>query len=182
MSGVVEADAALPLVLMHDGTRVAMREPVLVRQPVGAFLTSEERWSRFQALEPLDQVTSSYGRDARDHILMRLQGVVQGHEHLQGRPTPCCRACTTGTSLTTPPSRCHVSCGPLPGQDSRSTIIAIPWPPPTHIVSRPNVLSWNCRLFRSVLMILAPAMPKGWPTAIAPPLTFSLSMSMDSSR
>src|SRR5436190_10003915 len=102
MSGVVEADAALPLVLVHDGTRVAVRETVLVRQPVGAFLTSEERWSRFQALEPLDQVTSGYGRDARDQILMRLQGVVQGHEHLQGRPTPCCRACTTGTSLTTP--------------------------------------------------------------------------------
>jgi hypothetical protein len=33
-----------------------------------------------------------------------------------------------------------------------------------------------------VLVILAPVMPNGWPTAIAPPLTFNLSMSMDSSR
>src|SRR5262249_13711408 len=47
----------------------------------------------------------------------------------------------------------------------------MPWPPPTHIVSRPNVLSWNCRLFSRVLAIRAPVMPNGWPTAIAPPLT-----------
>src|SRR5262249_44472124 len=77
LSGVVEPDAPLPLVLVHDGARVAVGKPVLVGQPVGAFLTSEERWSRFQALEPLNQVASGYGRDARDQILMRLQGVVQ---------------------------------------------------------------------------------------------------------
>lgn len=28
-------------------------------------------------------------------------------------------------------------------QLSRSITIAMPWPPPTHIVSRPNCLSWN---------------------------------------
>ena len=34
--------------------------------------------------------------------------------------------------------------------DSRSRIIAMPWPPPTHIVSRPNCLSWNCSELISV--------------------------------
>src|SRR6478736_3421103 len=61
-------------------------------------------------------------------------------------------------------------------------IIAIPWPPPTHMVSRPNVLSWVCRLFSSVAVMRAPVMPNGWPSAIAPPDTFSLSWSMPNSR
>ena len=54
----------------------------------------------------------------------------------------------------------------------------MPWPPPTHIVSRPNCLSWNCSELISVVVIRAPVMPNGWPTAIAPPLTLSLSSSM----
>src|SRR5262249_1154706 len=87
-SGVVEPDTPLPLVLGHEGARVAMGKPGLVGHPWGALLTSEERWARSQALEPLNQVASGDGRDARDQILMRLQGVVQCHGHLQGRPTP----------------------------------------------------------------------------------------------
>ena len=51
----------------------------------------------------------------------------------------------------------------------------MPWPPPTHMVSSPNCLSWNCRELMSVVVMRAPVMPKGWPTAIAPPLTLSLS-------
>ena len=51
----------------------------------------------------------------------------------------------------------------------------MPWPPPTHIVSRPNCLSWNCSELISVVAMRAPVMPNGWPTAIAPPLTFSFS-------
>ena len=54
----------------------------------------------------------------------------------------------------------------------------MPWPPPTHMVSRPNCLSWVCRELISVPVIRAPVMPNGWPTAIAPPLTLSRSMSM----
>src|SRR6478736_1445998 len=61
-------------------------------------------------------------------------------------------------------------------------IMAMPWPPPTHMVSRPNVLSWVCRLFSSVAVMRAPVMPNGWPNAIAPPDTFSLSWSMPNSR
>ena len=41
----------------------------------------------------------------------------------------------------------------------RSTIIAMPWPPPTHIVSRPIVSSRDSRSFRSVHMIRAPVIP-----------------------
>src|ERR1700722_10351371 len=46
--------------------------------------------------------------------------------------------------------------------DSRSTIKVMHWPPPTHIDSSPNVLSESSRPFRSVVMMRAPVMPKGW--------------------
>jgi alkanesulfonate monooxygenase SsuD/methylene tetrahydromethanopterin reductase-like flavin-dependent oxidoreductase (luciferase family) len=61
---------------------------------------------------------------------------------------------------------------------SRSTTMAMPWPPPTHIDSRPKVLSASCRPLSSVVMMRAPVMPNGWPRAMAPPLTLSLSQSM----
>ena len=51
--------------------------------------------------------------------------------------------------------------GPSANQLSRSMTIAMPWPPPTHMVSRPNVLSWVCRLFSSVVAMRAPVMPNG---------------------
>ena len=60
-------------------------------------------------------------------------------------------------------------------------IMAMPWPPPTHIVSRPKVLSASWRPLISVVMMRAPVMPNGWPRAMAPPLTFSLSQLMPSS-
>ena len=44
-------------------------------------------------------------------------------------------------------------------QLSRSTSMAMPWPPPTHIVSRPIVRSSVSRSFSSVAMIRAPVMP-----------------------
>ena len=72
--------------------------------------------------------------------------------------------------------------GPRSRQLRRSKTIAMPWPPPTHMVSRPIVLSWNWRLFSSVVAILAPVMPNGCPTAIAPPFTFSRLMSIPRSR
>ena len=54
-------------------------------------------------------------------------------------------------------------------------IIAMPWPPPTHIDSRPKVPPVSSRPLISVVMMRAPVMPNGWPRAMAPPLTFSLS-------
>ena len=52
----------------------------------------------------------------------------------------------------------------------------MPCPPPTHIVSSPIVRSIVSRSFSSVFMIRAPVMPYGWPSAIAPPCGFSLSL------
>src|SRR4051794_28985981 len=60
-------------------------------------------------------------------------------------------------------------------QLSRSSTIAMPGPPPTHIVSRLTVLSWYCSELTSVVVMRAPVTPNGGPTAIAPPLTLSLS-------
>ncbi len=48
-----------------------------------------------------------------------------------------------------------------PTQLRRSTIIAIPCPPPTHIVSRPIVASSVLRSLSNVPMIRAPVIPKG---------------------
>ena len=61
------------------------------------------------------------------------------------------------------------------GQRSRSTTIAMPWPPPTHIDSRPKVLSVSSSALSSVVMMRAPVWPNGWPSAMAPPFTLSLS-------
>ena len=63
-------------------------------------------------------------------------------------------------------------------QFRRSTTIAWPIPPATHIVSRPIVPSSASRLLSSVVMIRAPVMPNGWPSAIAPPNGLSFSGSM----
>jgi hypothetical protein len=59
--------------------------------------------------------------------------------------------------------------------DSRSTIMAMPWPPPTHIDSSPMVFPVSSRALSSVVMMRAPVWPKGWPRAMAPPRTLSLS-------
>ena len=55
-------------------------------------------------------------------------------------------------------------------------IMAMPWPPPTHMVSSPIVWSRVRRSFSSVARIRTPVMPNGWPSAIAPPCGFSLSL------
>src|SRR5207245_1902006 len=52
----------------------------------------------------------------------------------------------------------------------------MPWPPPTHIVSRPKVLSRSRRPLSRVHRMRAPVMPNGWPSAIAPPCGFSFSL------
>ena len=46
-------------------------------------------------------------------------------------------------------------------QDRRSRISAMPWPPPTHMVIRPVVLSCQSRLLSMVFCRRAPVMPKG---------------------
>src|SRR5262249_3132829 len=61
-------------------------------------------------------------------------------------------------------------------------IPAYPMPPPAHIVTSPY-RDWPRRIScRIVVVSFAPVQPSGWPSAIAPPLTFSLSGSIGSSR
>src|SRR5580700_5923744 len=76
-SGAVEPDSPAHLVLVHDGAGVAVGEPVLVGQPVRALFAAQECRTGFEACEPLREGSSGDGRDARDQVLVRFQGVVQ---------------------------------------------------------------------------------------------------------
>ena len=59
--------------------------------------------------------------------------------------------------------------------DMRSKIPAAPMPPPTHIVTNPYRAFRRFISYRSVVVSLAPVHPRGWPSAMAPPLTLSRS-------
>src|SRR5699024_4182497 len=63
-------------------------------------------------------------------------------------------------------------------QETLSMMRARPWPPPTHRVARPNWPSRSRRPLIKVVVMRAPVEPQGWPSAIAPPWTLSLSWSM----
>ena len=56
-----------------------------------------------------------------------------------------------------------------------SIAIAIPSPPLTHSVASPRRALRRFISCSSVTMMRAPVQPIGWPSAIAPPLTFSFS-------
>src|SRR5579859_6788031 len=81
-SGAVEASPALYLVLVHDGGRVGRGQPVLIGEPGGALGAPHEGRSRFQAVEPLSEVTAGDPWDASDQVLVHLRRVDQG----QGAP------------------------------------------------------------------------------------------------
>ena len=53
----------------------------------------------------------------------------------------------------------------------------VPRPPPQHIVTSPISLSERSSSCSSVVISRAPVEPSGWPSAIAPPLTLTRSMS-----
>ena len=90
--------------------------------------------------------------------LLRRLVVLWGDEledgFARGRDERVARECEGLAELEPPLQRDAVV-----AQLRRSTIIAMPWPPPTHIVSRPIVPSSVSRSFRSVHMIRAPVMP-----------------------
>src|SRR5690606_28106939 len=61
------------------------------------------------------------------------------------------------------------------GSQQRSMMVALAVPRPSQIASKPY-LPWRRRnSYASVPISLAPVAPSGWPSACAPPLTFSLS-------
>src|SRR5665213_1370231 len=64
----------------------------------------------------------------------------------------------------------------------RSTHMAMPMPPPMHNVARPFLALRFCISYNSVTRMRAPEAPMGWPSAMAPPLTLTLSGSKPSSR
>src|SRR5262249_31864923 len=63
-----------------------------------------------------------------------------------------------------------------------SNTVARPWPTPTHIGAIPYLPPRRRSSRTRVVVRRAPEQPSGWPRAIAPPLTFSFSSSMPSSR
>ena len=67
--------------------------------------------------------------------------------------------------------------GPHPSNSA-----AAPMPPPTHSVTRPYRSPRRRISCSSVVVRRAPLQPSGWPSAIAPPLTFSRARSIGSSR
>src|SRR5262249_49754488 len=64
----------------------------------------------------------------------------------------------------------------------RSKIPAAPIPPPTHMVTMPYRALRRCISWSSVAVNFEPVQPSGWPSAIAPPFTFTLDRSKPSSR
>src|SRR6185436_10633292 len=65
---------------------------------------------------------------------------------------------------------------------TRSISVPVPRPPPQHIVTKPTDLSERSSSWSSVVISRAPVEPSGWPIAMAPPFTFTRSMSGSSSR
>src|SRR5699024_3462910 len=66
---------------------------------------------------------------------------------------------------------CHAC---APEQDSSS--MAPPWPPPMQMAAMPRLSSLSLRVLRQCSTMRAPDAPTGWPMAMAPPLTLSVSM------
>ena len=63
-----------------------------------------------------------------------------------------------------------------------STITASPWPPPEQIAAQPSPPPRRRSSFTSVIRMRAPLAPIGWPSAIAPPFTFTFDSSTPSMR
>src|SRR5579862_9271353 len=75
--GAVQPAPALQLVLVHDRAGVAVRQTVLVGQPVGALVAPEERGAGFEPAEPLSEVLPRDHWDAGDQVLVHLRRVGQ---------------------------------------------------------------------------------------------------------
>src|SRR5205085_12575665 len=70
----------------------------------------------------------------------------------------------------------------LHGRYTRWISVPVPRPPPQHMVTSPHSWSERSSSCRRVVMSRAPVEPSGWPSAMAPPLTLTRSMSELSSR
>src|SRR5690242_1026451 len=86
----VKPGAAAHLILVHDRAGVAVREAVLVGQPVRTFLAAKECGAGLEASEPLREVASRNIRDAGDQVLVQLRRVVQGQLAPHRMDSSCC--------------------------------------------------------------------------------------------
>ena len=80
------------------------------------------------------------------------------------------------------PGRCRDGAGPDRPQAGTRMIRASPWPPPPHSAAAPMPPPRRFSSRARCSTIRAPDMPTGWPSAIAPPLTLTLSSETPSWR
>lgn len=64
---------AVAAVLLDEGGRVAVRDAVLVSEPVDPLLAAQEGGTVVDGLEPLGESTSGDGGDARDQLRVQLR-------------------------------------------------------------------------------------------------------------
>src|SRR5690606_24215882 len=69
-----------------------------------------------------------------------------------------------------------------PAQSTSSSTMASPWPPPLQMLARPNCTPRFRISWANVSTMRAPLAPMGWPSAMAPPLTLTISGSHSPSR
>ena len=182
------------VVLVHNRRGVAVGKPVFSAQPAHSVVETKKSRPSLESPEPFPEVPSGRQWNSGDQVAMGLLRMVQAHSRLrrsgisssyerasrssEKQPDLHDRVFTDGSD--TPASRAsseqsitHGAC--RRAQPRRSRMIAMPCPPPTHMVSSPIVVSVVCRPLSRVVMIRAPVMPNGCPSAIAPPCTLSLS-------
>ena len=98
------------------------------------------------------------------------------------RPPAASRSRTPRRTTGSSPSRGSAPRGRRRASPARSNSAAWPWPTPMQSVARPSRPSRRRSSCSSETTSRAPLIPSGWPIAIAPPLTFTRSGSMPSSR
>ena len=65
----------------------------------------------------------------------------------------------------------------MPGTQIRSMMVPVDSAPPAHMVISAVLLSVRSSSCSAVVISRLPVQPTGWPSAIAPPLTLTVSMS-----
>src|SRR4029077_15344026 len=79
------------------------------------------------------------------------------------------------------PDRPQRDAGPREDERQTSTRIASPWPPPEQIAASPSPPPFRRSSCTIVPRMRPPDAPMGWPSATAPPFTFTRSSSAPSS-
>ena len=159
--------------------------PVLVLLPmleaVGQAATVPASQAAMAAACPPGRAAAGQGLAARDAAGGRRRRRAPGGADLRGlRPHGAVRGdrgrhgCLAVLALVLHSSANRADALPGAGQRSRSMSMAIPWPPPTHIDSRPIDLSSLCSPLMSVAMMRAPGHAEGMPEGDRPSVDVEL--------